>query len=187
MFRDELAVTFQPYGELSETQLQQLEQHYNLLERWNHKLNLIRFKNRKELIELHYAESLFLGLHLPEGPIRVVDVGSGGGFPGIPVAVLRPSATVTLIERDQRKSVFLREATRHLTNARVVTSDAASCPRDFDWVISRAVSPQEVVKLGLAPNIALLVSEKDAPADAQILHVPWGEHRVIARVPRETC
>jgi 16S rRNA (guanine(527)-N(7))-methyltransferase RsmG len=187
MFRDELAVTFQPYAELSETQLQQLEQHYNLLESWNRKLNLIRFKNLKELIELHYAESLFLGLHLPEGPIRVVDVGSGGGFPGIPVAVLRPSAKVRLLERDQRKSVFLREATRHLTNVQVLTADAASCPRDFDWVISRAVSPGEVLKFGLTRNIALLVSDKDAPTTAEVFRVPWGEHRVIARVPRETC
>jgi 16S rRNA G527 N7-methylase RsmG len=69
-----------------------LEKHFLLLQHWNRTLNLTSLKNPEEIVERHYAESLFLGAHLPAGNLSIVDVGSGAGFPGIPVA--RPSNAV---------------------------------------------------------------------------------------------
>jgi len=190
MFRQMLSDEFRHYAELSVDQLDRLEEHYKLLLRWNQRLNLIRFKDLIELVRLHYCESLFLALKLPEGPLRIADVGSGAGFPGIPIAVLRPGSNVSLIERDQRKAVFLRDSSRQIPNTRVLALGAEVCNERFDWVVARAVPPKEVLALGLAPSAALLISDKDAPAEADVVKVPWGEHRVLSvsrgTVPRET-
>src|SRR5579872_2396860 len=109
MFKEFLAAEFLPYGELTAKQLNQLEAHYLSLGRWNGRLNLTRIVSVTESVQFHYCESLFLARSLPPGPLRIVDVGSGAGFPGIPAAILRPECEVTLIESHQRKSVFLRE------------------------------------------------------------------------------
>ena len=109
---------------LTVKQIDLLEAHYNLLVKWNARLNLTRIDSVEEAVRLHYCESLFVGTRLPAGPLRIVDVGSGAGFPGIPIAILRPECTVTLVESHQRKGVFLREASRNLKNVTVVTARA---------------------------------------------------------------
>src|SRR5581483_9324513 len=92
--------------------------------RWNKTLNLTRVESLEQAVERHYAESLFLAAHLPVGALRIVDVGSGPGFPGFPVAVVRGDCAVTLVESHQRKAVFLREASRPLENVEVVAKRA---------------------------------------------------------------
>src|SRR5262245_12319813 len=111
MFRELLAKEFAPYETLTEHQLDQLESHYRLLTAWNKRLNLARLGSVEDAVQLHYCESLYLGRALPLGNLRIVDIGSGAGFPGIPIAILRPECSVTLVESHQRKAVFLREAT----------------------------------------------------------------------------
>ena len=124
--------------------------------RWNAKLNLTRITGRAEAWERNYQESIYLARQLPPGPLRIADVGSGAGFPGIPIAIVRPECSVTLIVSHQRKAVFLREASRDLANVRVLAKRAEAVTETFDWIVSRAVSPEEVLKLNFAPNIALL-------------------------------
>src|SRR5262245_9318774 len=105
---------------LAPAQLQKLEAHFRLLQHWNRIINLTSIREPEEMVERHYCESLFLGAHLPAGPLRIADVGSGAGFPGIPVAILRTDCSITLIESHQRKAVFLRECARELVNVTVV-------------------------------------------------------------------
>src|SRR5579871_2161347 len=124
MFRALLAEEFAPYGNLSEGQLDALEQHYELLRRWNQKINLTRIESIEDAVKFHYCESLFLARELPAAPLHIADVGSGGGFPGIPVSIFRADSSIDLIESHQRKATFLREASRQLGNCRVVTSRA---------------------------------------------------------------
>lgn len=181
MFRELLFTEFRPYAELSEQQLDLLEQHYELLIRWNQTLNLTRIQEIHDVVLFHYCESLFLGLHLPSGARCIADLGSGAGFPGIPVAVLKPELQISLIESNQRKAVFLREASRPLPNIRVLAVRAETCKERFDCVISRAVSLKTVLAAGLAPSWALLTSATDAPQGSEIIHVPWGENRVVSR------
>ena len=138
-----------------------LEAHFELMLRWNAKLNLTRITDRAEAWERHYKESIFLANKLPPGPLKIADVGSGAGFPGIPIAVVRPECQVTLIESHQRKAVFLREATRDLSNVRVLAIRAESVTEQFDWIVSRAVAPAEVLKLNFAPNVALLTGRNE--------------------------
>lgn len=188
MFRKLLAAEFAPYGELSETQLTQLDEHYIALGKWNQRLNLTRIQSLTESIQFHYCESLFLGRFLPQGAQRIVDVGSGGGFPGIPVAILRPECEVTLVESHQRKSVFLREAARQLRNVRVLAQRAEDVDGTYDWLISRAVAPSDVLKLRLAESAALLIGEDDAAKlNGEVVSIPWGNRRVLFHVERQSA
>jgi 16S rRNA (guanine527-N7)-methyltransferase len=114
---------------------------------------------------------LYLATRLPEGPLRIIDIGSGAGFPGIPVAIYRPECTVDLVEAHQRKAVFLREAARNLTNVRVLAQRAEAVTDSYDWTISRAVRQEDVLKLNLAPHVAVLGTEGES--------LPWGEHRAL--------
>jgi hypothetical protein len=101
-FRAELSAGFRG---LSDAQLDALCDHYSLLLAWNERLNLTRVVSAADAARLHYVESLFLAAQLPPGELRIVDVGSGAGFPGIPVAILRPETRVDLVESHQRKGV----------------------------------------------------------------------------------
>lgn len=136
-----------------------LEAHYRLLEKWNRTLNLTRITE----VERNYGESLFLGQHLPAGELRICDIGSGAGFPGFPVAILRADCEVTLIEAHQRKAVFLKEASRGRANIRVVAKRAEDVDDKFDWAISRAVSDVDLsaVLPRLAEQVALLTGVEE--------------------------
>src|ERR1039457_4221428 len=144
MFADVLRQRLAGVVELSPGQMEALGAHYQLLLRWNRTLNLTSIKKMEEAVERHYCESLFLGTHLPQGPLRIADIGSGAGFPGFPVAVLRPDCSVTLIESHHRKAVFLREASRKLPNVRVLARRAEGVDEQFDWTISRAVNYEDL-------------------------------------------
>jgi 16S rRNA (guanine(527)-N(7))-methyltransferase RsmG len=188
MFRELLRSEYQSWGELSPLQLDQLEHHYQLLESWNRRLNLTRIQDLTEVVRFHYCESLFVSTVLPNGSLRICDLGSGAGFPGIPLAIVRPDAEVLLIESDQRKAVFLREVSRDLKNVRVLATRYQECKLAFDWAVSRALA---LGKVSLAPSMARLVSATDAPVGAEVIKLPWGDDRVLVvsrgtNVSRET-
>jgi 16S rRNA (guanine527-N7)-methyltransferase len=167
--------------ELSPEQLDKLEAHYRLLLQWNQRMNLTRIRNDQEAVELHYHESLFLAKSLPGSPLRIADVGSGGGFPGIPIAILREDSHVDLIESHQRKAVFLREAARGLPNISVIANRAEAITEQYDWVVSRAVRPADVLKLKLASNFAILTTPPELRNEPKtLIRIPWGNNRVLA-------
>jgi len=183
MFRDRLAAEFAPYAALSDEQLGRLQGHYELLVKWNQSLNLTRIVDIDDAVKLHYCESLFVGHALPAGSLRIVDVGTGAGFPGIPLAILRPECSVTLVESHRRKAVFLREASRLLSNVKIISDRAEWISGDWDWCVSRAVRPTDVLGFGLAGKHALLISSADfvgLPEPVVVRQVPWGTDRVLA-------
>ena len=186
--------------ELSARQLGQLYDHYELLIRWNQRMNLTTVKPGTETVTRHYCESLFFAAQFPPGNdrISVLDLGSGAGFPGIPMAILKPEWHVTLLESSQRKAVFLRESTRHLGNVTVRAERMEQTQEHGDWVVSRAVDPKEVLSEvpRLAPNVGLMIGEDDFStirdhsriAWAEPVRLPWGDRRlcVYGYVSRET-
>ena len=129
---------------VSPDQFDQLCEHRRLLARWNRRINLTAIDDEKEIARRHYGESVFLHRELPP-TASLVDVGSGAGFPGVPVAVLRPSAHVTLVESKRRKASFLREATRGWRNVSVEDRRIADWEGTADWALIRAVSPDSVL------------------------------------------
>jgi 16S rRNA (guanine527-N7)-methyltransferase len=162
--------------------LEQLQGHYELMLRWNKTINVTRIERVAAAVDRHYAESLFLGSNLPSGLLTIADVGSGAGFPGIPIAILRPEISVCLIESHQRKAVFLKEATRGLANVTVISKRFQHVPQRFDWIVSRAVSWRDLQELALAPRLALIGTE----ARGTCVQFPWANERHICFVSRET-
>jgi 16S rRNA (guanine527-N7)-methyltransferase len=162
-----------------------LQRHYELLLVWNRRLNLTTVTSLEEAVERHYAESLILAARIGSG--RIGDIGSGAGFPGFPVAAFHPSSQVVLVESDQRKAAFLREASDLVRNVRVQCVRANRFAGPADWIVSRAVRAGDVleVALRLQSRLAVLVglAEKDQLlADrrlsaAEAVQLPWGESR----------
>jgi 16S rRNA (guanine(527)-N(7))-methyltransferase RsmG len=176
---------------LSDTQIAELQDHYELLQLWNRKINLTSIPSGREAVIRHYCESLYFAANLPaKDDVSVADMGSGAGFPGIPLAILKPEWTVTLIESHQRKAVFLKEATRHLKNTAVIPSRAKDVKQAFKFLVSRAVNPDDVVANvpRLASAIGLMLGEDDwqrcktNPAIVwnDPIRLPWGDRRLCA-------
>lgn len=194
MFAELLTEKLAGIVRLTRDQVRTLEDHYQLLVRWNRVLNLTSVRSLEETVERHYGESLFLGAHLPPGRLRIADIGSGAGFPGIPVAVLRPDCSVTLVEAHARKAVFLRESSRTLRNVHVLAQRAETIEETFDSAISRAVSYGDLrVILKKIGRRADLLTGGEAPPDElgfdwqDPIPLPWGRQRFLRiGVSRET-
>jgi 16S rRNA (guanine527-N7)-methyltransferase len=174
---------------LNTQQVNLLSFHYSLLMQWNRKMNLSAIRAPEEVVRRHFGESLFLAKSLPDAVGTLVDVGSGAGFPGVPVAIYHPNLHVTLVESIAKKATFLREATRGIWNVRVLNARAETLKQHFDWVALRAVSPAPLLPrlVDLAPNLALLVTNQ---AVAELQHnteiswqppqpLPWSQGRVL--------
>jgi 16S rRNA (guanine527-N7)-methyltransferase len=180
---------------LAPGQIEQLWAHYELLRSWNRRLNLTSVIELDHAAVRHYAESLFLASLLPRATLRIVDVGSGAGFPGFPLAVALPNAEVLLIESDQRKASFLREASDLSRNVRVRCQRAQALEEKFEVLVGRAVRPSEI--LGTAERLAdwfgILLSRRDADLlavryAAEVKPLPWDDKSaaLIGLVPRGT-
>jgi 16S rRNA (guanine527-N7)-methyltransferase len=192
-------------------QPQHISTYIDILLRWNARINLTAIRNEEEIVTRHFGESLFAARHLfpkvylvspvplvvkgsdfdasdgrcpaPDNRIRVADLGSGAGFPGIPIKLWAPQISVTLIESNHKKATFLREVVRSLTltdidiqNVRAETLP----PSSFDVVALRAVERLHEV-LPVAANLltpggrlALLISSAQQEAIAStLLNFDW--------------
>jgi 16S rRNA (guanine527-N7)-methyltransferase len=137
---------FAPFAACSEAQIGALWQHYELLRRWNARINLTRVIELEAAVRFHYAESLFVASRVPPEVRSAVDVGSGAGFPGFVLAVARPELQVTLLESDQRKAAFLREASDFAPNVRVLARRSSEAEGRWDLAVSRAVRAEDVLE-----------------------------------------
>ena len=137
--------------ELNDTQISQFEAYYRLLTEWNRKVNLTRIVDREEVQMKHFLDSLSLLRALPSGDLsglRVLDVGSGPGFPGVPLKIAFPSVRLLLLDSVGKKTRFLEHLIELLKLDRVDVSTAraetlAHDPgyrQTFDLVVSRSVA-----------------------------------------------
>ncbi len=126
--------------ELTGAQQQKLEQYLDLLLKWNRVYNLTAIREREKMVTHHLLDSLSL-LPFLSG-VRIADLGSGAGLPGIPVALMRPDLEVVMVDSNIKKSRFIQQAVLELglSNASVVHSRVESLSTDphFDTVVSRA-------------------------------------------------
>ena len=102
---------------LSDHQTKQLLMYLDLLEKWNHAYNLTAVRSRFEMLGRHLIESLAISPFISGS--QVVDVGSGAGLPGIPLAIANPAVQYTLLDSNGKKSRFLLEVKRALSLANV--------------------------------------------------------------------
>jgi 16S rRNA (guanine527-N7)-methyltransferase len=116
--------------------IESVRAHFDLLLKWNQKISLSSITSPLEAARQHYFEPMFAARFINSDISTAADIGSGGGFPGIPVALLRPELSVTLIESDKRKAAFLGEARRilGLSNLSVVNDRFENLYTNYELV-----------------------------------------------------
>ena len=193
-----IAQLLQPYIQPDESRLIAISKYIDILVKWNARINLTAVRAPEEMVQRHFGESFFAANHvLSQGTVeRVIDLGSGAGFPGVPFAILAPEIQVTLIESNQKKAAFLRELIYQLDlkNAKVFADRGEKYPHTADVVTMRAVEsfskvlPLAIGLAGPEGRVALMigssqVQEATGSGDQMMwsepLPVPGGHSRVL--------
>lgn len=147
-FKEELISKFNKFGfTITDLQANQFETYYNLLIDWNNKINLTAITEQSEVIEKHFIDSI-LPINSFSTNATVIDIGSGAGFPGIPLKIMRPDLNITLLDSLNKRINFLNTviAELKLTNITAIhgrSEDIAKMPKYreiFDIVTARAVA-----------------------------------------------
>jgi 16S rRNA (guanine527-N7)-methyltransferase len=162
---------------------EKIQLYIGLLLAWNKKISLTKYVDPIEIIKFHFGESLFVlnSLQLAEGTLA--DVGSGAGFPGLPIALLSSSLDVSLIEANGKKAAFLSEVVRRLglRNVKVLNTrmeDAKASPF-LDFVTVRAVAQTEELfgwakrSLAKGGKLVLWVGDEGTKNSCQIKGWQW--------------
>jgi len=172
-----------PFAYLTDTQLRQVSAYLDLLLHWNARINLTAVREPESMVTRHFGESFFVSRQLlreREAGGRgqqAIDMGSGAGFPGLPLKIFAPALALTLIESSQKKAAFLKEAVRMLalTYVNVFAGRGEDFPATADLVTLRAVERYEralgtVARL-VAPGgrLALLIGSAQAACTPQLL------------------
>jgi 16S rRNA (guanine527-N7)-methyltransferase len=134
--------------EATSEQVTSIRRYMALLLAWNDKINLTAIRDPLEMLYRHFCESMYAAVAVPVQGGRLADVGSGGGFPGLPLKIIRPELHVFLIESNVKKATFLAEAVRELdvAEARVLVSRYEELGEEIaplDVVCSRALGEFE--------------------------------------------
>ena len=169
---------------LSDELVDKLDAYYALLSRWNEKINLTSLSNPDEAIDRLILEPLSAARHLPLSAVNLMDVGSGGGSPAVPLKLAAPRLGLTMVEAKARKSAFLREAIRHLELDRVDVETARveelltrpELHERFDVLTIRAVRVEarvlHTVQAFLRPGGQILLFRGPSGPDVPALVVP---------------
>lgn len=166
-----------------------LERHLALLAKWNRTYNLTAIRESERMVTHHTLDALAIVPHLPSRTgIRVLDVGSGGGLPGIPIAIARPDARVVMIDASTKKAAFLAQAAIELplpnAQAHGVRIEDYASAAPFDVVVSRAFADLATFARAALPHLAddgRVLAMKGAlpgdeiaalPADVEVVDTP---------------
>ena len=136
---------------LQSRQCEQIGIFHDLLNRWSAKQNLVSRTDRYHLVERHFLPSLFLNACLPKSPgSALMDLGSGAGFPGVLIAIMRPDLSVTLLDSSRKKTLFLEEVRevaglKFRVLCRRCEDYSASTQEKYQFIVSRAVARIDVL------------------------------------------
>lgn len=179
-FREELVSQFNKYNiALDNTQIEQFYRYYELLIEWNEKINLTAITEQSEVIEKHFIDSILPYKSFKEG-CSIIDIGSGAGFPGIPLKIIRPDLNITLLDSLNKRINFLNMVINELKLDNIVaihgrSEDVAKMPKYrevFDYGTARAVAKLNILAEYTVPFIKVggeFVAYKGQDADNEIL------------------
>jgi 16S rRNA (guanine527-N7)-methyltransferase len=171
-------------------QVLQIQQYIRILLLWNEKINLTAIRDPLEILYRHICESMYAAEALPLENGRLADVGSGGGFPGLPLKILRPELRVFLVESNLKKATFLAEVVRELglTDAQVLVRRYEELGEEvapLDYVCSRALGefPSFLEWAGseqiATKQVILWIGARDLPEIQKIRTWEWREPMAI--------
>ncbi len=162
-FEEFKTIIEEKFPEVTPSQMEQFQKMEVLYREWNSRINVVSRKDIDELYRHHVLHSLGIAAYLKsnmpyiydrmrgEGPyalsepLKILDLGTGGGFPGIPLAVIFPHADFTLCDSIGKKIIVAGEVSKglELANVKTVNARAESLPETFDFIVSRAVTSLE--------------------------------------------
>lgn len=137
------SIVFKYFPDLTSAQKDQFDQLYPLYKEWNEKINVISRKDIDELYERHVLHSLAIAKFIKLQPkSRILDLGTGGGFPGIPLAILFPETQFHLVDSINKKITVVKEVAGALglKNVSAEHQRAEKVKGKFDFIVSRAVA-----------------------------------------------
>lgn len=180
-----------PFPEPASKQIEQLQKYIALLLDWNQRINLISPNDEERIAERHILESLAVlsAWPFPQNA-SVLDLGSGAGFPGIPLKIIRPDLAMTLLESRQKKTFFLNAAVQelNLSNCRVVNARAEELPKErFSIVIARAVADLKTLWKWSRPLLTeggVLLAMKGGELDKELQALKKFDSRVGSQISR---
>ncbi|WP_024832688.1 16S rRNA (guanine(527)-N(7))-methyltransferase RsmG [Ruminiclostridium josui] len=134
--------------EVSDTQVEQFEKYMKLLKEWNKKINLTAIEDDKEIIIKHFIDSISIVPYVKDEEIKIIDVGTGAGFPGIPIKIVNPKNNITLLDSLDKRIKFLNEVinTVNITQISAIHGRAEDFGvnheyrEKYDIAVARAVS-----------------------------------------------
>jgi 16S rRNA (guanine527-N7)-methyltransferase len=182
-----LLTPFLGEASLSEHQMHQVSVYLELLLRWNERVNLTAVRDPEEVVTRHFGECFFAACQLfPrfESSGTAIDIGSGAGFPGLPIRIFAPNVNMMLIESNNKKVAFLREVARSLglANVNVLAIRAEEVKHSADLVTFRAVERfQQALPIAgrLAESngrVALLIGgTQQQVAESLLPDISWGK------------
>ena len=145
---------------LENEQIKKFYEYMNLLIEWNEKFNLTAIVEPKEIILKHFIDSLTIEKYINEGN-KIIDVGTGAGFPGIPLSIYKPEIDITLLDSLNKRIIFLQEVIEKLEmkNIEAVHGRAEEFAKNkremFDIATSRAVAPLNILLEYLLPFVKI--------------------------------
>jgi 16S rRNA (guanine527-N7)-methyltransferase len=193
----DLLAPFIPAAELDDPLLASVATHLDLLTRWNQRMNLTALRSPEEMVVRHFGESLFAARALFPRDARtdLFDLGSGAGFPGLPIKYWAPQLQLTLIESHGKKSTFLREVGRalQLTGFSVLNARAETISQRAALVTMRAVEkfdqalPAAARLVAPGGRLAVLIGEAQhdhaisllPPGETSTLGLPSSDQRIL--------
>lgn len=163
---------------LNEQQIHQFYQYMELLLEWNEKINLTAITNPEEIIVKHFIDSLTIAKYVKENA-RLIDVGTGAGFPGIPLKIIREDIEITLLDSLNKRVNFLNEVIHELKLSKIqaVHSRVEDFAKDkknresFDYATSRAVANLSTLSEYLIPLVKIggnAISMKGSEVDEEM-------------------
>jgi len=184
---DAIRTALAPFGVTPSPALcKQVRVYLRILMQWTEKISLTSIREPLEILARHFGESMFAASAVPIERGRLADVGSGAGFPGLPLKLIRPELDVTLIEPNLKKSAFLFEVVRALELADVTVlrnsfGDSRIKPASQAFITSRALDPSEGLlpwaNRSLAPGgrVVLWTAKDTAQEICSDVHWNWLE------------
>jgi len=194
-----IAQCLEPYGITCDPRLAgQIRSYITVLLQWNRKVSLTTVTDATEILKFHFGESLFAVSAVPIRSRRLADIGSGAGFPGLPIRMALPDLDLTLVEPNARKATFLSEVARllHLDRVTVFRGRMQDLPAGappFDFITARALGRHEQLfawserRLADGGRLVLWLGEEDAKGISKTpgwswrapVHIPGSKKRVL--------